>query len=122
MKSIILDFCKKCNIIINQFFCKEKNEGDLDLNILATIPENFNPTVEGEIASSEMFNFSKLTTIPENFNPTVEGEIASSEMFNFSKLTTIPENFNPTDFSFLEDDLYLKILKINEDNLLNKKS
>jgi len=96
MKSIILDFCKKCNIIINQFFCKEKNEGDLDLNILATTPENFNPTVEGEIASSEMFNFSKLTTIPENFNP--------------------------TDFSFLEDDLYLKILKINEDNLLNKKS
>ncbi|MFI5404885.1 MAG: hypothetical protein ACHQ1D_00080 [Nitrososphaerales archaeon] len=62
-------FCKKNNIIEDQFFGKEKITGSLDLRSLTSIPKGFNPTVGGDL------DLGSLTSIPKGFNPTVGGDL-----------------------------------------------
>ena len=65
----ILSFCKSIGITENQFYGKEKINGDLDLNSVTSIPEGFNPTVGG------FLYLNSVTSIPECFNPTVGGSL-----------------------------------------------
>ena len=67
----------------NQFYGREKYQGDLYLRSLTAIPEGFNPTVGGYL------NLPSLTAIPDGFNPTVGGNL------DLSSLTAIPEGFKP---------------------------
>jgi len=66
---VIMNFCAKAGITIDQFYGKVKVGGSLDLSSLTSIPEGFNPTVGGSLY------LSSLTSIPEGFNPTVGGSL-----------------------------------------------
>jgi hypothetical protein len=83
-ETLIANFCKKLGITLEQFYGKEKVGGSLDLSILTSIPEGFNPTVGGSLY------LRSLTSIPEGFNPTV------GDSLDLRSLTSIPEGFNPT--------------------------
>ena len=73
MKKEIINFCKRFNITLNQFFGKEEIGGDLWLNgnQLTSLTEGFNPTVGGSLC----LNGNQLTSLPEGFNPTVGGSL-----------------------------------------------
>jgi hypothetical protein len=78
----VLDFCKRANITLDQFYGKEKIGGTLYLSSLTSIPEGFNPTVGGTL------DLSSLTSIPEGFNPTVGGylDLMSNLSASYKKL------------------------------------
>ena len=78
------DFCEKYNITENQFKGIDKIEGNLNLYLLTSIPEGFNPIVGGDL------DLYSLTSIPNTFNPTVGGWL------DLRSLTSIPDTFNPT--------------------------
>ena len=80
----ITDFCKRYGLTIDQFYGREKYEGDLYLHSLTSIPDTFNPTVGGDLY------LHSLTSIPDTFNPTVGGDLY------LHSLTSIPDTFNPT--------------------------
>jgi hypothetical protein len=81
---------KEYNLTESQFNGTETVGGDLDLYLLTSIPEGFNPTVGGYL------DLRSLTSIPEGFNPTVGGNL------DLYSLTSIPEGFNPTVGGYLD--------------------
>jgi hypothetical protein len=49
MKKEVKEFCENNRITEDQFYGKEKVGGDLWLRGLTCVPENFNPTVGGDL-------------------------------------------------------------------------
>jgi hypothetical protein len=80
---MIEQFCKEIGITIDQFYGREVINHDLDLNYHKTIPDGFNPIVNGYIW------LSLLTKIPKGFNPIV------GKGLYLNSLKTIPEWFDP---------------------------
>jgi hypothetical protein len=78
----IKEFCKKYGLTEDQFYGKEKINGDLYLSGLTSLPEGFTPTVGGYLY------LSGLTSLPEGFTPTVGGDL------DLRGLTSLPEGFS----------------------------
>lgn len=78
----IQDFCKKNKITEKQFFGHERIEGDLYLDSLTSLPEDFSPNVGGDLY------LRSVTSLPEGFSPIVGGSL------NLSNLTHLPKGFN----------------------------
>src|SRR5271157_5179527 len=88
-------FCQANHLTVAQFYGRDKWIGDLYLSRLESIPEGFNPTVEG----GDLY-LNNLKSLPKGFNPTVGGHL------NLNSLKAIPKGFNPT----VGGDLYLNNL------------
>jgi len=87
---IVLEFCKKHGLTVEQFYGKEKYNGYLDLRNVTTLPDGFNPTVGGYL------DLRNVTTLPNGFNPTVNGYL------DLRNVTTLPDGFNPTVGGYLD--------------------
>ena len=83
--STVERFCKEHGITVDQFYGREKIEGDLYLGSVRTLPEGFgqNLTVGGNL------DLGSVTTLPEGFgqNLTVGGNL------DLGSVTTLPEGF-----------------------------
>ncbi|MDR1153478.1 MAG: hypothetical protein LBL04_02105 [Bacteroidales bacterium] len=77
------EFLERYHITEDQFCGKEKIHGNLDI-YSTSIPEGFNPAVEGDLC------FRRLRSIPRGFSPTVDA------CLYFDRVTSISEGFNPT--------------------------
>jgi len=83
-KTKIAQFCAKHNMTANQFYGKEKIEGDLYLRSVTQLPDGFAPTVGG------CLDLSSVTQLPDGFAPTVGGGL------DLRSVTQLPDGFAPT--------------------------
>ena len=123
-KQEVEEFCKEHSLTEQQFYGREKIEGNLDLSSLTSIPDGFSPIVgrhlflNGLTSISEGFNpivggsliLNGLTSIPKWFNPVIGNDLRLNGIKHIPKgfnptvghdlwldsLTAIPEGFNPT--------------------------
>ena len=92
-------FCKKHGLTVNQFYGKEKYDGDFDLRYETKLPKGASFYVTGYI------DLSSLTTLPEGVTLTAGGYLY------LRSLTTLPEGVTLTAGGYL--DLKNKTVRLN---------
>jgi hypothetical protein len=102
MTQDIIDFCKTNRITVDQFYGKEIIDLSLDWRHLTSIPDGFNPNING------FLGLDNVKLLPDNFTPTIESGLL------LDSLSSIPKNFNPK----IGGQLYINA-KIAEEILIN---
>lgn len=78
------EFIKEHGITEDQFFGREKIEGDLILAKITSLPDGFSPKVKGRLL------LGRLASIPDGFSPIVDGDLL------LGNITSLPNNFSLT--------------------------
>jgi hypothetical protein len=97
----VADFIKKTGITHDQFTGKTKSSGRIFSIGLESVPEGFNPDIDGDL------KLSKVKTLPDGFSP-----IVSKDLF-LTSLQKIPKNFKP----MVGKNLYLQDIEVLDEEL-----
>jgi hypothetical protein len=85
MTQEIIDFCDANDITVDQFYGKEIIDHSMDLYYLTSIPDGFNPNINGYL------NLINVKLLPDNFTPTIKGNL----YLYLNSISSIGNNFNP---------------------------